>query len=127
MSISDKIFSVLEKNGFERDSENPFVTYKGLESGGEWTNCSLYFCDDEGKFDFGFWLESSVNQTLRNNLRVELHNVVDVNKCSDATVSPDEGGAWVYCTLNITNESIVDWLKSTMEELERRALFMINK
>ena len=131
MSISDKICRKLLKVGFEYDPpENTFVVYKALESGGEATMVMLYFSDDDGKgkLDFGFWIDGSVNKTLRNNLKVELHNVAVGNKCSDPEeVSDDEGGFWVFCTITVINDSIVDWVKSTMEELERRAMFIINK
>jgi hypothetical protein len=130
MAVSDKIFRALEKAGFEHDPpEDTSTIYKGLVSGGEWTNVSLYCWkdDDNGRVDFGYFVDKSVDRTLRSNLRVELHNVAGVSKCSDAAESSDDAGFWVYSTLTIINDSIVDWVKSTMEELERRALFTINK
>ena len=130
MAVNDKIFRTLEKAGFGYDPpEDTSTIYKGLVSGGEWTNVSLYCWKDDanGRLDFGFFVGKSVDRTLRSNLRVELHNVAGVNKCSDAAESSDDDGFWVYCTLTVINSSIIDWIKSTMEELERRAMFMINK
>lgn len=130
MSLSDKIIKELKKIGFEPDPpDNTFVVYKGLDSDGEWTNVSLYFSDDDGKgkLDFGFWVEETVDETLRENLKVELNNVALGNKCGKPKEEEAEGGFWVYCTLTAKNDSVVEWLISAMEELERRAMFMINK
>jgi hypothetical protein len=122
MNVSSKVFRALEKIGFEYDPpEDTSAVYKGLISGGEWTKISLYFAE---ALNFGFYADQSVNKILLENLKVELHNVVG-KKCTDPVISDDEG-LWIYCTITVANDTTVDWIKSTMEELERRALFLIN-
>jgi hypothetical protein len=125
MSLSDKICKALIKNGFDYDPpENAHLIYKGLANG-----VALYFEKegDEGGPWMGFWVEGSVNSTLRDNLKTELHNTATGSKCGETGELPEDGGFWIYCPIIATDDSIVDWIVSTLEEVGRRALFMINK
>jgi hypothetical protein len=70
-----------------------------------------------------------VNKTLRNNLKVEFGNTLvgNRNKCGDIDESPSDNDIWIYCALVDTDDSIIDWVVTIMEEIERRALFAINR
>jgi hypothetical protein len=128
MSVSDKIYKTLEKNGFEPDPpENTDLIYKVLTNG-----ISLYFQkenEDESERGpwMGLWVADTVNSTARNNLKVELHNAATGSKCGDVREFPDEGGFWLNCVITAVDDSVVKWVASTMEEFERRVLFMVNR
>jgi hypothetical protein len=128
MSAKNKIFQELEKMGFDYLPGDTSVIYRGLFSDGQWTNISLYSSlDDAGNQHFGFYIAKTIDKRLQNNLKVELHNVVVGNKCTDPQELPGDGQCWIYCTLSVINDSTIDWLKASLQELERRALFLINK
>jgi hypothetical protein len=124
MSVSDKIFRTLEKAGFEVDDDGRL--YKALIP----NKIALYFEkeSDAGGPYLGIWMVQSISSTKRNNLKVELHNIALGKNCSDVCDETDgDGGYWIWCEVTALNDSILDWIVSTMEELERRALFEINK
>jgi hypothetical protein len=124
LSLSDKICSALEQKGFEYDPpENTNVIYKGLANG-----VSLYFEkeNDSGGPWMGLWVDASVSAHLRGNLKVEFHNATFGGKCGETKELPDEGGFWIYCPITAVNNSIVDWIISTLEEVGRRILFAID-
>jgi hypothetical protein len=128
MNIDTKIQNALNsKLGFESDPDDPPVSYKGLVP----DKISLYFVkerDGHGPL-IGYWIKGEVNDTLRKNLTVEMHNVVIGSYCNNPKEEYDEEGGcwWIWCDVTASNESVVDWLITAMEEVERRALFMINK
>ncbi|GMO70439.1 MAG: hypothetical protein Ta2A_19030 [Treponemataceae bacterium] len=121
MSLSDEVYTALNaKLGYAPDpADDTSATYKPLVPG----KIFLYFgkeSEGEGPW-LGFWVHSEVSKYLRDCLKVELHNIAaTTNKVSD--IYDDD--VWVYGTI-ITGT--VDWIVSTMEELERRAKFEIDK
>jgi hypothetical protein len=129
MNVDTKIFNALNTRlGFETDPDDPPATYKGLVPG----KISLYFVkarDGNGP-QVGYWIKGEVNDTLRKNLTVEMNNVfLNSSYCNNPKTEYDEagGGWWIWCDITAANESVVEWLVTAMEEVERRALFMINK
>lgn len=128
MKIDTKILRALqERLGYEDDPNDQGWTPKPLIA----NKIFLYFVkerDGHGP-NIGYWMKGDVNDGLRKNLTVELNNVVSGNRCSRAKedhYDEDGGGWWIYCDITVINDSIVDWLVTAMEEVERRALFTIN-
>jgi hypothetical protein len=127
MSVSDKIYRALEKKGFEPDPpEDTNLIYKVLTG-----SVSLYFQkEDESESErgpwMGLWVADTVSSTVRNNLKIEFHNAAIGGKCGDMREFQDEGGFWINCVITAVNDSVVNWVASTMEEAERRILFTIN-
>ncbi|MDR1867111.1 MAG: hypothetical protein LBQ77_02450 [Treponema sp.] len=127
MSVSGKILSALKtKLDFEKDRDGAMM-WKELIP-----DISLFFQKentrgDEGGPFVGFWIGDAISTTLRDNLKVELHNCFTGQKCSDVSIVKDEDGFWVACTITVLSDSVVDWIVTATEELERRAVFMINR
>jgi hypothetical protein len=128
MKVDTKIQNALNSSlRFESDPEDPPASYKGVVPG----KISLFFVkerDGHGP-QIGYWIKGEVNDTLRKNLTVELNNAVSGKYCNNPKEEYDEeeGCWWIWCEVTASNESVVDWLVTAMEEVERRALFMINK
>jgi hypothetical protein len=128
MSVSDKIYKALEKKGFEPDPpEDTNLIYKVLTNG-----ISLYFqkesdSDNERGPWIGLWVADTVSSTVRNNLKTEFHNAALGNRCGPMREFQDEGGFWINCVITAVDGSLVNWVASTMEEAERRILFMVNR
>jgi hypothetical protein len=124
--IQNEIQNALNsKLGFEPDPKDPLASYKDLVS----DKIRLYFAkarDGHGPV-VGYWIKDEINDTLRKNLTVELNNVVPCKYCNNPQENEEAGGWWIWCYITALNESVVDWIVIAMEEVERRALFMINK
>jgi hypothetical protein len=123
MSLSDKIFHALEKEKFEVEDDGRL--YKSLLT----DKVSLYFEKegDAGGPYLGIWMVQSLNSTIRNNLKTELHNIVIGKDYSDVHDVVDGNDYWIWCDITAINDSIVDKVISTMVELGRRTLFTINQ
>jgi hypothetical protein len=120
MSISDEIAAKLqEKLGYDAPDDDGAL-FKELSKGKIW----LYFGkENNGGPWMGFWIEKTAGEALRKNLTTELNNMVMGKNCGDLT----DDGVFVYYDIVSSNNSVVDWVVSAMEELERRAKWEIDR